>query len=259
MLVNVLMVQTTESRMDPFEENCPLPSAHQRCAEAQYFIEQSLLNYHTPKQFIYNLNAFIQALRNITFMLQSELNHRETFGAWYEVKRVEMRAIPSLRRMVEARNTVVKQSSLESRSQVACGLFRGRRMKFSMKKEIKPFTDTKEILATTARFVGDLFLGGRHQQVGEQAGVERTWVVNELGNHEVIGECLRALNYMLELVEEAHRLCGTESGLQAVAYDLPTFCVLLESDVDPTLPAKWGWLDAENHRAPLVSRPETLD
>jgi hypothetical protein len=230
--------------MERFEANCPLPSTHQRCAEAQYFLEQSLLHYHLPQPFLHNLNAFIQALRNITFMLQSELKHREDFGAWYDGKRDEMRSIPPLKRMVEARNTVVKQSSLASRSKVSCGLFRGRRMKLSMNTEIKPFTDTRAILTATARFVGDLFLGGKHEQVGEQAGVERTWVVAELGDGEVISECLPALNYMFALVEDAHRLCGSESGLQAVLYDLPTFCVLLESDVDPSLPAKWGWLEA---------------
>ena len=230
--------------MEPFEENCPLPSTHQRCAEAQYFLEQSLLHYHEPQPFLHNLNGFIQALRNITFMLQSELNHRENFGAWYDAKRAEMRSIPPLKRMVEARNTVVKQSSLAVRSKVSCGLFRGRRMKLSMNTEIKPFTDTRVILSATAKFVGNLFLGGKHEQVGEQAGVERTWVVAELGDGEVISECVPALNYMLALVDDAHRFCGAESGLKTVSYDLPTFFVMLESDVDPTLSAKWGWLEA---------------
>ena len=230
--------------MEPFEANCPLPSTHQRCTEAQYFLEQSLPHYHSPQPFIHNLNAYIQTLRNITFMLQSELSHRTDFGAWYDAKRAEMRSLLPLKRMVEARNTVVKQSSLAAHSKISCGLFRGRRMKLSMTKEIKPFTDTRVILAATARFVGDIFLGGKHEQVGEQAGVERTWVVDEIGEHEVIGECITALNYMYVLVDEAHRLCGTESGLRLVGYDLPTFFVLLESDVDPTLPAKWGWFGA---------------
>jgi hypothetical protein len=229
--------------MEPFEANCPLPSTHQRCAETQYFLEQSLLHYHSPQPFLHNLNAFIQALRNITFILQSELKNREGFGTWYDEKRAEMRSIPPLKRMVEARNIVVKRSSLAARSKVSCGLFRGRRMKLAMNTEIKPFTDTRTLLTATARFVGDLFLGGKHEQVGEQAGVERTWVVAELGDQEVISECLSALNYMLALVEDAHRFCGAESGLPTVSYDLPTFFVLLESDVDFTLPAKWGWLE----------------
>lgn len=229
--------------MEPFKANCPIPSTHARCIEAQYFLEQSLLHYHSPQPFLHNLNAFIQALRNITFMLQSELNHQEKFGLWYDTKRAEMRSLPQLKRMVDARNIVVKQKSLAACSKVSCGLFRGRRMKLSMSTDIKPFTDTRTLLIATVRFVDDFFLAGKHEQVGEQAGVERAWIVSELGEQEVISTCLPALNYMLALVDEAHRFCGAESGLRTLSYDLPTFFVLLESDVYPTLPEKWGWLD----------------
>ena len=230
--------------MKPFEENCPLPSTHQRCAEAQYFLEQSLIHYHFPMRFLHNLNAFIQALRNITFILQSELSHQEKFKTWYEAKRAEMKLIPSLKKMVTARNIIVKQSSLATSSKVSCGLFRGRRMKLSINIEVDPLTDTRPVLAATTKFVGNLFLGDKHEQIGEQAGVERTWIVTELGEMEVISECLQCLNYMLVLVDGAHRLCGAVSGMQTVNYDLPTFFVLLESDIDPNLPAKWGWLEA---------------
>ena len=95
--------------MEPFEENCPIPSAHEKCTEARYFLIQCLLNYHSPQPFLHNLNAFIQAFRNITFMLQSENYRPGTFQAWYEVKREEMRRLPTLRRLVDARNVVVKK------------------------------------------------------------------------------------------------------------------------------------------------------
>jgi len=230
--------------MQPFEENCPIPSTHERCVEARYFLVQCLLNYHAPQPFIHNLNAFIQASRNITFMLQSEAGESNELKVWYGIKREEMKNLPALRRFVDARNIVVKQSSLKSKSVVACGLFRGRRMKLSMNTDIKPFTETKTLLEATAKFVGNLFLGGKHEQVGEQAGVERTWVVEELGEGEAISKCIAAMNYMFSLVEEAHQLLSTASGLEPLLVDMAEFRVLLESDVDSTLPAKWGWLDA---------------
>lgn len=230
--------------MEPFEENCPIPSTHGKCAEARYFLIQCLLNYHAPQPFLHNLNAFIQAFRNITFMLQSEERRPSTFEQWYETRRTEMRGLPTLCRLVDARNIVVKQSALTAKSTVALGLFRGRRMKLSMQTDIKPFTATEKMLQLTAKFVGDVFLGGKHSVVGEQAGVERVWVVEELGEGEVVGKCIDALNYMLALVEDAHRLLGTTSGLELFGIaDMREFSVLLESDVDPTLPAKWGWLE----------------
>ena len=230
--------------MKPIEENCPIPSAHEKCAEARYFLTQCLLNYHSPQPFLHNLNAFIQAFRNITFMLQSEDHRPSTFQAWYEVKREEMRKLPTLRRLVDARNIVVKKSSLTAKSTVMCGLFRGRRMKLSMKSDIKPFTETEKILALTSKFVGEFFLGGKHDVVGEQAGVERVWIVEELGEREVMAECIDAINYMISLIEEVHHLSGRMSGLEFFGIkDMREFSVLLDTDADPTLFAKWGWLE----------------
>lgn len=232
------------NRVEPFEEGCPVPYAHEKCVEARYFLIQCLLSYHEPQPFIHNLNAFIQALRNITFMLQSQEGLPNTFPAWYETKRQEMRSLRPLRRFVDARNIVVKQSSLTAKSSVLCGLFRGRRMKLSMRSDIKPFTETEKLLQITAKFVGDFFLGGKHSIVGEQAGVERVWVVEELGEGEVLSNCIEALNYMLTLIEEAHRLVGKTSGMELFGLqDMKEFTVMLETDADPTLFAKWGWLE----------------
>jgi len=230
--------------MEPYEENCPIPSTHEKCAEARYFLIECLFSYHTPQPFIFNLNAFIQAIRNITFMLQSENSKLIGFQEWYAHKRDEMRMQPTLRRLVEARNIVVKQNSLTSKSTVACGLFRGRRMKLSMSTDITPFTKTETILEITSKFVGNLFLGGKHEIIGEQAGVERTWVVEELGDGEVIAKCIDAMNYMIALVEEAHQLSGCSSKLEFFGLaDMREFTVLLETDTDPSLFEKWNWIE----------------
>jgi|SRR3989338_949614 len=230
--------------MEPFEENCPIPSTHEKCAEARYFLVQCLFSYHTPQPFIFNLNAFIQAIRNITFMLQSENSKLIGFQEWYEHKREEMRMQPTLRRLVEARNIVVKQNSLTSKSSVACGLFRGRRMKLSMSTDIPPFAKTEKLLEITSKFVCNMFLGGKHEIIGEQAGVERTWVVEELGDGEVIAKCIDAMNYMIALVEEAHQFSGCSSKLEFFGLaDMREFTVLLETDADPSLFEKWNWIE----------------
>ena len=230
--------------MEPFEEGCPIPAAHEKCAEARYFLIQCLLHYHAPQPFLHNLNAFIQALRNITFMLQSQAGLPSKFQPWYETKREEMRKLTPLRRFVDARNIVVKQSSLTAKSTVKCGLFRGRRMKLSMESDIKPFTETEKLLVLTSKFVGEFFLGGKHSIVGEQAGVERAWIVEELGEGEVMAGCIEALNYMIALVEDGHRLLDRTSGIEFFGLnDMREFTVMLETDADPTLFSKWGWLE----------------
>lgn len=112
-------------------------------------------------------------------------------------------------------------------------------MKLSMKNDIKPFTETEKILELTSKFVGDFFLGGKHTIIGEQAGVERVWVVEELGDGEVMAKCIEAMNYMIALVEEAHQPSGRTSGLELFGImDMREFSVLLETDTDKTLFAK---------------------
>ena len=218
-----------------------MPSTHDKFNEAQYFFNKMLEQYHRPFEFQFNLNAFIQAIRNVTFMLQAEENKPEGFDDWYTKKQEEMRANTLLRRFVEARNIVVKRSSLTAMSKARSGLFRGRRLKLAVAHGLPLFMDTLEALDNAKRFAYGLFLDEEHSAIGEQAGVERVWIVAELGDDEVAGTCLQALNYMGTLVAEAHRLYGGSEQHEAIAVDMQRVQVLLETDVDPALPEKWGW------------------
>ena len=221
--------------------SCPVPSTHDKYNEARYFFAKLLEHYHRPEEFQFNLNAFIQAIRNITFMLQSEENKPEGFDEWYAKKQAAMRADAALRRFVEARNIIVKRSSPSAMSAARSGLFRGRKLKLAVAHELPPFMDTLEALENAKAFAYALFLDEEHSAIGEQAGVERVWVVTELGGDEAALTCLRALNYMGELVAEAHRLCGGSDRHEPITVDMRQVQVLLETDVDPTLLEKWGW------------------
>src|ERR1019366_1268124 len=123
------------------DASCPVPSTHDKFNEAQYFFNKMLEQYHRPFEFQFNLNAFIQAIRNVTFMLQAEENKPEGFDDWYTKKQEEMRANTLLRRFVEARNIVVKRSSLTAMSKARSGLFRGRRLKLAVAHGLPLFMD----------------------------------------------------------------------------------------------------------------------
>ncbi|MGQ0601714.1 MAG: hypothetical protein ACT4QE_08470 [Anaerolineales bacterium] len=55
---------------EPIEE-CLLGEADNKFQEAHYFIEQMMTEYHKPEPFRFSLNAFLQALRSVTFFLQN--------------------------------------------------------------------------------------------------------------------------------------------------------------------------------------------
>ncbi len=229
---------------DQTSTECPILSTHDKYHEARYFFSRLLRSYHQPREFQYNLNAFIQALRNITFMMQSEEKTPEGFEEWYEQKQREMRANELLRRFVLARNIIVKRSSLTAKSKAASGLFRGRSLKLAIVHDLPPFEDTKEALDMAKKLLVGFMVRSDHGDIGEQLGVERTWVVDELGDEEVIGLCLYALNYFGTLVAELHRMHGlTEEEHEEIKVDMSEIQVLLETDLDPTLAKKWGWED----------------
>ena len=58
---------------------CPLAQSDDKFYEAHYFIGRMMDDYHDPAAFRYNLNAFLQALRSVTFVLQKTLAHRDGF------------------------------------------------------------------------------------------------------------------------------------------------------------------------------------
>jgi hypothetical protein len=84
-------------------------------------------------------------------------------------------------------------------------------------------------------------LDEEHSALGEQIGVEREWIVADLGGEEIVTLCSRALEFMNTLVSEVHSLYGMELERLKVEPDARRVKVILESDLDPTLPQKWGW------------------
>jgi len=223
------------------DENYPIPSTQDKFNEASYFLGKMIENYHNPWEFQFNLNAFIQAFRNITFMLQAEPNKPTNFEEWYKTKQEDMRANKLLKKFIHARNVVVKQSSLSSKSKAWSGIFRNRKLKLAFGSEVHPFTDTKEYLKKMQKLMIGTFMDEEHSAIGEQIGVERSWVVEEIGDSEVVLLCNEALNYMGKLLSEAKILFGEEDKYENVELNLSPVQVLLESDIDPTLIEKWDW------------------
>jgi len=223
------------------DKDYPIPSTQDKFSEASYFLSKMIENYHNPWEFQFNLNAFIQAFRNITFMLQAEPNKPNSFEDWYKSKQEEMKKNILLKKLVNARNIVVKQSSLSSKSKAWSGIFRNRGLKMAFGSEVHPFTDTKKYLKNMQEIMIGTLLDEEHSAIGEQIGIERSWIVEEIGDTEVVLLCNDALNYMGELLSEAKSLFGKDEEYKKIKIDLSTTQVLLETDVDPTLIDKWNW------------------
>lgn len=89
------------------------PTRH-KLDEAYYFLSKMRENFEDDKIFQYNLSAFLNAERNITFYLQKQYGHCKDFYEWYDKKQHEMKQDKELRFFIDARNEDVKEEPIKT-------------------------------------------------------------------------------------------------------------------------------------------------
>jgi hypothetical protein len=81
--------------------------ATEKLLEAEYFLGRSM--EVSGPYFQYELNAFLSASRNVTFVMQSSMSKARGFTDWYLKRQAEMRADAAMRFFLELRNVSQKQ------------------------------------------------------------------------------------------------------------------------------------------------------
>lgn len=209
-----------------------------RFHEALYFYEQVLDNYHDPWKVRFNLNAYIQAFRSITFMLQAEKGKPVGFRDWYAQKQAEMAANDLLSSLNKSRRIIVHERVLIAESSADLGVFKYYRPKLYVQRKISPFAPTEDILEHAKPFEPFYEPG---VFIGEQLGVARKWVVLEIGHGEIASYCRIALTYMNQLIDEIYHLFFNKCfPPHYVASPWPSR-IYFETDANPELGEKWGW------------------
>ena len=195
---------------------CPFPSSHARLIEAHAHWHAALGAYHDPGQFMVALNAAIQAMRNVTFVMQQELSTRPDLTEWYEEWRQRFIADPMMRWAVGARNQVVHASDLAAHS-TARAWIGGERVQSEISE--RPVAPT----ATAAEVARQIKLGDV-DRVAQKEGVlvvERRWVVAEFPEDELLDVLAHNFAELTALVEEAHSKRGADFGICEKAVDDP--------------------------------------
>src|SRR5690348_4069143 len=98
------------------EDSCPITDTHTRLRQAHTLWHQAQRDYGSPDDFCTNLNATIQALRTVTFILQKEHRAIPDFEPWYAEWQERMKSDPLMKWLVTARNRIEKQGDLKTHS-----------------------------------------------------------------------------------------------------------------------------------------------
>ena len=229
--------------LDNYEASCPIFETHDKYIEAWHFLTTLVDQYHNAKLFRWYLNAFIQSLRNVTFMLQAEKKKFPDFENWYAAQQQVMKQNTLLNKFKEGRNIVVKQRMLKAKSTAFAGIFRRERMKLGMDGfTLDPFTNSTELLDKAKTFFIPFMMDEGHSAIDEQIGIKRIWIVEEIGTEEIASLCCKAWLAIGDIVSNAHEALGFEFSRPTLVIErLESKYILLESDLDPTLPQQWGW------------------
>lgn len=187
-------------------QRCPVPNAHGRLLQADRLWHQALNAYDDPEGFQANLNATIEALRNVTFVLQSEQDLLPEFPAWYSKWRERLKQDRVARWLHDARTTVVHRSDLETNSTAIATVHTNLPLA-SLTVPVPPFVPTLlacQHLATT------LPEPLRSDPADLIFAVERRWTVPDFPTDELLDLLARTHGHLSLLVQDAHQQAGLE-------------------------------------------------
>lgn len=190
---------------------CPIPKTHRRLVEAHVLWHQTLEQYQQPELFQANLNATIQALRNVTFVLQSEKHSFSHFEDWYGPWQERMKVDPVLKWLKDARNTVVKQGELDTNSTAVVKLVTWRDNVLA-ESSVPPDAPPSLILRNLPLLE---LVNNMHLPPGDLKNaaivIERRWSVPDLDGREILEALAQAYGLLSDVVLDAHITIGETS------------------------------------------------
>jgi hypothetical protein len=188
----------------PDYNRCPLPATHRRLVEAHLLWHQALSNSQEVDLFRANLNATIQALRNVTFTLQSEKHSIPDFDNWYGRWQSKLASEPDAKWLIQARNIVVKKGDLEITSTAKVKILTWKD-ELLAESQVPPEADTSLILDSIPFL--DLLEDAKTPMPDlKDAGleIERRWTVAELNGKEVLETLAGIYGLLGDIVLDAH-------------------------------------------------------
>jgi hypothetical protein len=187
---------------------CPIPLTHRRLKHAHLLWHQCLDAYHDPERFLANLNATIEALRNVTFVVQKEKSAFKDFDGWYKPRQEILKADATAKWLNDARVTIVHQGDLESSSNAEVRIITYEE-KTIWTCEVPIHTPAKLILENPSLLA---LLDSSKNKFPDLADsvllIERKWSTKELNGREILSALAHVYGLLADLVLDAHSRLG---------------------------------------------------
>jgi len=192
------------TKPEPSDTKCPLVAVDRRLEDVHQQWHEAERAYFDPDRFRISIQAAIQTLRTVTFILQKNKRLIPDFDSWYQEWRDRLGADPLMRWMVDARNKIEKQGDLEAHSYVRAEI-------------TASYLNNGPVIEIPAGLFGaqgaliksipDSDLGEHIRQSGTLR-IQRRWVENTLPDYELLEAVAVAYGRIAELVYDAHTQLG---------------------------------------------------
>lgn len=181
--------------------SCPIPQTHDRLNQAFSIFDEVINYYQEPEKFTTTLNNLIQALRNVTFILQAEKDKIPDFDKWYLNKQDEMKSDDVMVWLNEARVHIVHRGDLEKKSYLHIGV-KTHYDEVLFSEEFDPYLSTEEAGALFRK----LFKLKLPEYLVEETilEIERTWIIEQYPKAEIVDVLIYCLSQLVNIVYLAH-------------------------------------------------------
>ena len=178
---------------------CPLAPTEQRLSDCLSMWVDVRANYFSPNSFRLSLNNCIQAMRNVTFVLQKAGGSFGNFDAWYAGWQDKMRKDKIMRWLVEARNVIVKEGDLSTSSRLRLAVVETWFDPPYVELEAPPLIETEDFV----KFLANNQAGKVDLKVG-LLRAERRWIDEELKESELLEALSHVFIVLSDLLFDAH-------------------------------------------------------
>lgn len=185
------------------DENCPLIAVDRRLEDVHKHWHDAEQAYFDPEGFRIAIQAAIQTLRTVSFILQSNKRIFVDFETWYATWQATMRADPLMRWMIDARNKIEKQGDLEMHSVVRAEII-------ASHYDMGPCLDLKTSLFDKPEELIKRIPPSAKAHVLKDGifRIQRRWVENTLPDYELLDAVAIAYGKIADLVGDAHAVIG---------------------------------------------------
>ncbi len=181
-------------------DTCNIVQAHKRIFEAHRLWHQALDCYFDPEGFRTNINAAIQALRNVTFAIQNAKQNIPNYDTWYPAWQTRLKEDKVMHWLCDARTDIVHKKDLEMYSQATVTV-RCYETILKATVEFPPFLSGKSILKY---LIDEDIIDCNWGNLDAYAVIERRWIVNDFPEHDILYYLAYGIGQLLLLVKEAH-------------------------------------------------------